>query len=327
MTTTAPVWRIEVDGRPATAENLLWPALNHPGHFTAMQVRGGKVRGIGRHLARLDAATRELFGHELDGERVRALIRHILRGDPGTPTAPGGPDHPGNPTGPGGSDHAGGPADPADPAGPTTPGDSSHAGNPTAPGASADVIDDASLRVHVHAPAGHPSVMVIVRPPTVLPAVLTDRAQSLMSVPYQRPFAHLKLLGGFAQARYGELARRAGFDDALLTGPGGEISEGAVTNIAFYDSTRDGPRIVWPNAPHLAGVTMRLLESRLPAAGLPTRHAPVTLADLPSYAGAFVTNAWGVSPVRRIDSVAYEIDEKVMARVAAVYEDVPWDTV
>ncbi|MEU5581160.1 aminotransferase class IV [Streptomyces huasconensis] len=318
MTTTAPVRRIEVDGRPATAENLLWPALNHPGHFTAMQVRGGKVRGIGHHLARLDAATRELFGHELDGERVRALIRHILRGDPGIPSVPGAPTdlggsgHAGNPTAPGGSGHAGNPAAPA---------------NPTAPGGSADAIDNASLRIHVHAPAGHPSVMVTVRPPTVLPVALTDRAQSLMSVPYQRPFAHLKLLGGFAQARYGELARRAGFDDALLTGPGGEISEGAVTNIAFYDSTRDGPRIVWPNAPHLAGVTMRLLESRLPAAGLPTRHAPVTLADLPSYTGAFVTNAWGVSPVRRIDSVAYEIDEKVMARVAAVYEDVPWDTV
>ncbi|MFE0175459.1 aminotransferase class IV [Streptomyces sp. NPDC059002] len=265
MTTTAPVWRIEIDGRPATAEGLLHPALVQTGHFTAMQIRGGRVRGIGHHLARLDAATRELFGQELDGERVRGLVRQILRDD----------------------------------------------------------ITEASVRVHVHAPDGAPSLMVTVRPPTELPATMAERAQALRSVPYQRPFAHIKHLGGFAQARHADLARRAGFDDALLTGPDGEISEGSVTNIAFFDGTE----VVWPSAPHLSGITMRLVEPRLPAAGLPTRHARVALADLPSYEAAFVTNAWGVSPVRRIDDTEYGIDEKLMAQVAGVYEDVPWDTI
>ncbi|AZM53108.1 class IV aminotransferase [Streptomyces sp. WAC 01529] len=265
MTTTDLVQRIEIDGQPATAGSLLWPALVNTGHFTAMQVRGGKVRGIEHHLARLDAATRELFGRELDGERVRGAVRHILRDD----------------------------------------------------------IDDASVRVYVHAPHGEPSLMVTVRQPVVLPAGMAARAQALTAVPYQRPFAHIKHLGGFGQARHGELARSAGFDDALLTGPGGEISEGAVTNIAFFDGTR----VVWPDAPHLAGITMRLIEERLPAAGLPTGHAPVTLADLPSYSAAFVTNAWGVSPVRRVDDVAYAVDEKLMAIVAGVYEEVPWDTI
>ncbi|WP_030793986.1 aminotransferase class IV [Streptomyces sp. NRRL S-920] len=265
MTTTELVQRIEIDGQPATAGSLLWPALVTTGHFTAMQVRGGKVRGIDLHLARLDAATRELFGRDLDGERVRGAVRHILRDD----------------------------------------------------------IDDASVRVYVHAPDGEPSLMVTVREPVELPTGLAARAQALTSVPYQRPFAHIKHLGGFGQARHRELARAAGFDDALLTGPGGEISEGAVTNIAFFDGTR----VVWPDAPHLAGVTMRLIEARLPAAGLPTSHAPVTLADLPSYSAAFVTNAWGVSPVRRIDDVTYDVDEKLMATVAGVYEAVPWDAV
>ncbi|MFI2613708.1 aminotransferase class IV [Streptomyces sp. NPDC018584] len=106
----------------------------------------------------------------------------------------------------------------------------------------ASAIDDASVRVHVHAPEGEPSLMVTVRPPTVLPAAMADRALALMSVPYQRPFAHIKHLGGFGQARYGELARRAGFDDALLTGPDGQISEGAVTNIAFCERTPGGRR-------------------------------------------------------------------------------------
>lgn len=264
MTTSALVQRIEIDGRPATAAGLLWPALANPGHFTAMQVRGGRVRGIDRHLARLDGATRELFGQPLEGEWVRGLVRHILRDD----------------------------------------------------------IEDASVRVHVHAPGGKPSVMITVRPPTVLAETMEGRAQSLMSVPYQRPFAHIKHLGGFGQAHYGELARRAGYDGALLTALDGEISEGAVTNIGFFD----GASVVWPEAPHLSGITMQLVEAGLPAAGLPTRHARVTLADLPTYSAAFVTNAWGISPVRRIDDVTYAVDEKLMATVSGIYEEVPWET-
>jgi len=71
---------IEVDGDEPTREALQDAALNPYGHFTAMQVRGGRTRGLELHLARLDAANREVFGEALDGERVRGLIRHALRG-------------------------------------------------------------------------------------------------------------------------------------------------------------------------------------------------------------------------------------------------------
>ena len=87
-----PKLKIEVDsgadgndGREPTREELLDAALDTYGHFTAMQVRGGRTRGLDLHLARLDAANRELFGEELDGERVRSLIRHALVG--GSPDA------------------------------------------------------------------------------------------------------------------------------------------------------------------------------------------------------------------------------------------------
>ncbi|MEV8015504.1 aminotransferase class IV family protein [Streptomyces sp. NPDC086554] len=262
MTTPALVQRLEIDGRAATADRLLLPALGAVGHFTAMQVRGGAVQGLALHLARLDAATRELFDHELDGEHVRGLIRHVLRDD----------------------------------------------------------IADASVRVLVHASTdGEPTVMVTVRAPGRMPA----DPQALQSVPYLRPFPHIKHLGGFGQARYGELARRAGFDDALLTGPDGTISEGAVTNIAFYDGTE----VVWPDAPCLTGITMQLIEPRLAEAGQPTRHAPVTLADLPSYTAAFVTNARGIAPVRRIDDTEFTVDAKLMRVVTEAYESAPWDVV
>jgi hypothetical protein len=45
-------------------------------HFTAMQVRD--TRGLDLHLARLDAATRELFGQPLDTDRVCGYVRHAL---------------------------------------------------------------------------------------------------------------------------------------------------------------------------------------------------------------------------------------------------------
>ena len=78
--------KIEVDdGREPTREELLDAALDAYGHFTAMQVRDGRTRGLDLHLARLDAANRELFGEELDGVLVSSRIRHALRG--GSPDA------------------------------------------------------------------------------------------------------------------------------------------------------------------------------------------------------------------------------------------------
>src|ERR1700736_929658 len=70
--------RIEIDGRNATADQLRGMALDGYGHFTAMQVRDRRVRGLGLHLARLDAANRDLFGTGLDPALLRDRIRHAL---------------------------------------------------------------------------------------------------------------------------------------------------------------------------------------------------------------------------------------------------------
>lgn len=69
---------IEVDGHEPTREELQDAALNTYGHFTAMQVRDGRTRGLDLHIARLDEANSALFAEPLDGERVRELIRHAL---------------------------------------------------------------------------------------------------------------------------------------------------------------------------------------------------------------------------------------------------------
>ncbi|MFE7805175.1 aminotransferase class IV [Streptomyces sp. NPDC057430] len=76
---TTPLPHIEIDGVPAADPALLAGLLSGFGHFTAMQVRGGRVRGLGLHVDRLDRATRELFGQGIDGERVRGLLAGALR--------------------------------------------------------------------------------------------------------------------------------------------------------------------------------------------------------------------------------------------------------
>ena len=73
--------RLELNGRSATLEQIWSLDLSGSGHFTAMQVRGGRTLGMDLHLARLDGATRELFGVGLDGDRVRGYIRHALAED------------------------------------------------------------------------------------------------------------------------------------------------------------------------------------------------------------------------------------------------------
>ncbi|MEU4672727.1 aminotransferase class IV [Amycolatopsis sp. NPDC023774] len=49
-------------------------------HFTAMQVRDGRVRGLALHLTRLATSTRLLFDSELDLDRVRGYVRKLVAG-------------------------------------------------------------------------------------------------------------------------------------------------------------------------------------------------------------------------------------------------------
>jgi branched-subunit amino acid aminotransferase/4-amino-4-deoxychorismate lyase len=73
--------RLELNGHRATTEEVWTLDLNAAGHFTAMQVRDGKTLGLAFHLARLDAASWELFGVGLDGDHVRGYVRHALGDD------------------------------------------------------------------------------------------------------------------------------------------------------------------------------------------------------------------------------------------------------
>jgi len=70
--------RLEINGAPASAGDMRLLVANNYGHFSAMRVEGGAVRGLGLHLDRLQNSTRELFGSELDREQVRVWLRQAI---------------------------------------------------------------------------------------------------------------------------------------------------------------------------------------------------------------------------------------------------------
>jgi len=177
----------------------------------------------------------------------------------------------------------------------------------------ADDTTDASLRVYVFQPRGALSVMITVKPPAEAPTT----PQRLRTVPYTRPFPHLKHLGGFAQSHYTKLARQDGYDDTLLVTPDGLITEGATTNIGFFEDDT----VVWPDAPVLLGVTMQLVNTALTT---PPRLAEIRLQDLPDFDSAFLTNARGVVPVSSIDNLEFPVDPTRLKLVTDAYDSIPW---
>lgn len=70
------------DGRAASADELAPLAFAGYAHFTAMQIRGGRVRGLDLHLERLRRASLELYGRALPDERIRSLLRTAIDAGP-----------------------------------------------------------------------------------------------------------------------------------------------------------------------------------------------------------------------------------------------------
>ena len=250
---------VEIDGQDATVDQLRDASVAHYGHFTAMQVRDRRVRGLDLHLARLDAANQEVFGTGLDTAQVRHYLQHAL-------------------------------------------GESTR---------------DASVRVSVYETPGETGTMVTVRPP----GDMQPASWRLQTVPYQRSLAHIKHLGDFGQSYFRRLVLRNRFDEALLTGAAGVISEGSITNIGFFN----GDELVWPDAPALRGITMQILERTLPGHGVSSRHGPVHTADLRSFTAAFVTNSHGIAPVAEIDDVILPVDDSLTRILIEAYESAGWD--
>lgn len=69
-----------INGRPASVAELSRLAFSGFAHFTAMQVRDRKVKGLDLHLKRLGEASVKLFGSVLSDEKVLDSIRPAIAG-------------------------------------------------------------------------------------------------------------------------------------------------------------------------------------------------------------------------------------------------------
>ncbi len=160
-------------------------------------------------------------------------------------------------------------------------------------------------------PAGaqRPSILVTQRSAGELP-LPPMKAQTAV---FLRDSPEVKSVSLFGSLRQRRAAQVRGYDDALFVNESGYISEGGTWNIGFFD----GEHIIWPEAPCLPGVTMRLLQKPM------HKVAPVCIDDLGAMEVAFATNAAiGVRAISRINSIEYQNDGSVLDELRAAYESI-----
>ena len=260
---------LTLNGVPASADDLRLPLANNYGHFTALRVERGTVRGLDLHLQRLQQGTRELFGSDLDTQQVRDWLRAAVGAE----------------------------------------------------------LRELSVRINVFSrrfDRAHPAAPAV---PDVLIAVAAAAPAPppaplrLKSYTYQRELPHIKHVGTFPLFHYRASAQRAGFDDALFVAADGRVAEASIWNIGFVRGSGDGMRVVWPAAPQLDGVGMRLLQAGMAQLGVDSSTAPVRLADLETFRAAFLTNASTIArPVARIDATPFASDAALAAMLRRCHE-------
>lgn len=261
--------RIELNGRTPTLFELAALAQLNYGHFTSFQAEHGAVRGFRLHLKRLVDASRELFGTELDRERVRELVRHAL----GTANA--------------------------------------------------------RVRITVFSLAFDRARAELPQPLDILVSVQPVRERSMQplrvqSIVHGRCLPTVKHVGTFELFHLLRMARLAGFDDVLFCTESGDVAEGSVWNVGFWD----GHRITWPNAPALHGITRQLLDEGLQEAGIETRTCAVNLRDLAAYRSAFALNALAIGPLlARIDGRQLDCDSALLERLQGIYQQIPLEPI
>ncbi len=258
---------VELNGEPATTDQLHRAATWNFGHFTSLQVRDRAAPGLSLHLHRLAEASAVLFPEvaPTSGDRVRALIAHAL-------------------------------------------------GDRT----------DASVRVTVLPdPASRERTDVMV---SVADPVPDDPQPPLRvrSVPYERELPHLKHVATMGLTFHYLEARRAGFDDVLFTGPDGSPREGSVWNVAFFDGTR----VVWPEGPLLAGITMQVLRLGLRRLGIPDTSRPVTPASLATMTAAATTNSHcPAQPIAAIDDRVLPDHRALTSLLRRAWQVAEWEPI
>ncbi|WBB73854.1 aminotransferase class IV [Micromonospora sp. WMMD1128] len=162
------------------------------------------------------------------------------------------------------------------------------------------------------APAA-PRLLVTVRPAPAGPLP----PLALRSVRYVRELPEVKHTGLWAAVHHRRAAQAAGFDDALFVAEDGRVVEGSTWNLAVVR----GETVIWPDAPCLPGVTMRLLGDALDRLGIAHRTGRVELTELNGETAVFTTNATaGLRPVAAVDGVPLARADELVAALRREYD-------
>jgi branched-subunit amino acid aminotransferase/4-amino-4-deoxychorismate lyase len=146
----------------------------------------------------------------------------------------------------------------------------------------------------------------------------------LQSIRHERVLPGIKHVGTFDLFHQWRQARLGGHDDVVFTTAAGEVSEGSIWSIGFWD----GERVIWPDAPALPGITRQLLDAGLRAQGVGTEVRPVVLGQLDRLRSAFILNSGSVGPmVECIDSQRFEVDAGLLQRLQSAHESRPLERI
>ncbi|MDR9767898.1 aminotransferase class IV family protein [Shewanella baltica] len=78
MSTEISTYQAQLNGHPVNLSELTPLAFAGFAHFTAMQIRNGKIKGLDLHLRRLHRASVEFFGMALPDELVQSYIKKTI---------------------------------------------------------------------------------------------------------------------------------------------------------------------------------------------------------------------------------------------------------
>lgn len=165
--------------------------------------------------------------------------------------------------------------------------------------------------------------------PDVLVTTAPARASAtaplhVVSLHYLREAPHIKHVGTFGLFHQRRLAQSRGGDDALFVTPDGAVSEGSIWNVGFFDGTS----VIWPDAPMLEGVSMRLLQAGLRETGVASLVRRVELAEIAGFRAAFFTNSGcAVQPIAAIDAIEFVQAPELTGALEAAVRTIRWQRI
>ncbi|ENS5608069.1 aminotransferase class IV family protein [Vibrio mimicus] len=267
MTTSIFTYQTLLNGQLVPSSEMTNLAFSGFAHFTALQVRNKRIKGLDLHLGRLRIASMKLYGRALSDDLVLSHINLAIKNGP----------------------------------------------------------ENQSITITIFSPKGEfttesmhsePAILIRTSPPENGPL----GPLRLAVIHHERTLPEIKHVGEIGKTYYLHQAKRQGFDDAVFINKNGNLSEGTIWNLAFWD----GKSVIWPKADMLEGTMMEIIKRQLTKLNIPQRCEPINLNQLPKLKGAVVMNSWtpGIC-VTEISSNKFKSSDQLVSILRKAYDYEP----